>query len=479
MEVTLNRGLSIGMVLSVVSCKTPELKSDDESVSRDDRTPVRDTDSSTVATGTPPSTIDTGDTGRDPTLDSDGDGISDEHEGRYSGSRPTDTDGDGTPDFMDLDSDNDGISDSAEGVPSTSSGFPTDTDGDGIPDFRDTDSDGDFIEDRWESTADLDGDGRPQWRDPRADVPTPAINLIAISTEFNAPVGIDYHETSDTVIMSVNYSGGLPYNFERVLDDGSHVQFSTFAGLTNEVKIATSRTENPGGFEPGLLFVGNGVDGQITRISSDGSTIDNRWVDLPGDGNGLMRGSLFVDQSGEWGGDLIVVTTAGEAWRVDSDGNPTLIADLGGTHLEGVITVPPSEARYGPLAGRVIAGAEGEGLLYAFATDGTWEAYDLGVRVEDIELILPNENFFGVNYGSSRLVGTPAAYFASITGDIMLTQEGVDAETSGLYRLHWTGESLVAELFPLTPESYVPSQWEHVTFAGAGIREVPDDLAGG
>jgi hypothetical protein len=413
------------------------------------------------------------DTGPDygPSYDTDNDGISDEQEGRYAPDGPVDTDGDGRPDYMDLDSDDDGLADATEAEPTGSDGMPPDTDGDGVPDFRDTDSDGDGMSDSEETSADLDADGRPDWRDPRSDAPTPTITLIHISTAFNQPVGIDFHEPTSTIVMSVHYPEGAPYNFERVLSDGTHVQFSTVSGLTDEVKIATARAG--GVFPAGEFFVGNGVDGEITRISSDGLTITNPWVSLSGDDNGLMRGSLYVDRTGVWGGDLIAVTTNGQIWRIDATATATQIADLSGTHLEGLITVPDSPERFGPLAGRILAGAEGEGRLYTIATDGTYDYYELGVAVEDIEIIPPGENFFGVAYGDSRLLGTAAGQFAAIAGDIVLTQEGPTG--SGLYRLYWTGTELRVDEFELTPESVVPSQWEHVTFAAAGIVEVPFD----
>ena len=49
-----------------------------------------------------------------------------------------------------------------------------------------------------------------------------------------------------------------------------------------------------------------------------GTTVVNPWVSLPGTGNGLMRGAMYVDRTGVMGGDLIVVTDAGELWRVTS-----------------------------------------------------------------------------------------------------------------------------------------------------------------
>lgn len=98
----------------------------------------------------------TPDAGPQPIADSDGDGISDEHEG--AGAR-VDTDKDGTPDFRDLDSDGDSIGDGVEAGDGDVSSPPLDTDQDGTPDFRDLDSDGNERDDLLEGGDDLDGDG--------------------------------------------------------------------------------------------------------------------------------------------------------------------------------------------------------------------------------------------------------------------------------------------------------------------------------
>lgn len=393
--------------------------------------------------------------------DSDGDGIPDAEEGPGREGL-ADTDGDGTPDYLDLDSDNDGISDQDETA--------VDTDGDGTPDYRDLDSDGDALIDAREGTADWDGDGIPNHIDERNDLDGPlAVSLVAISTEFNAPIGIDFHEPTGTVALSVNYPAGEPYAFELVASDGAHAPFSDVLGLTNEVKIATARSSS-GSFPAGELFVGNGIDGQIVRISSDGRTVQDPWVDLPGEGNGLMRGSLYVDRTGAWDGDLIVATTAGQVWRVDTTGTPALVADVG-VHLEGLITVPDAPRRFGPLAGAAIAGAEGVGLLYAVWPDGRSETWSLGVNVEDVDYCGPGENFFGVNYGSTQLLGVGASQFLPMAGDILLTQES--HSSVGLYRLWWDGTELQADELLAAGDSAAISQWEHVTFAAAGIKEIP------
>ncbi|MCC7338411.1 MAG: putative Ig domain-containing protein [Pirellulaceae bacterium] len=297
-----------------------------------------------------------------------------------------------------------------------------------------------------------------------------AIKFLTISTPFNSPIGIDHHASTDSVVVSVNYSSGTPVTFERIDSQGNHTPFSDVSGVGDEVKIATVRLGNVGGFTAGDLFSGNGVDGEILRISADGSQVDNPWISLPGSGNGLMRGSLYIDRTGVWGGDLIAVTTAGEVWRIRSDAEPTKIASVG-THLEGLVTVPDDPQRYGPLAGKIIAGAENQGLLYVIDQAGNVSTFSPGVNIEDIDIVPAGENFFGVNFGTGRVLGAPASAFREMVGDILLTQENVAG--SGLYRLFWDGTALRTEQLGLASDSAPVGQWEHVTFSPAGIAELP------
>ncbi len=313
-------------------------------------------------------------------------------------------------------------------------------------------------------------------------VPAFAITLTQISTPFPFPIGIDHHEegATDKVAISVNYPSGNPHALRLVDALGNQAQFSALSGVSDEVKIATVRSGNTGGFTPGDLFVGNGVDGQIVRISNNGATITNPWANLPGAGNGLMRGSLYVDRTGVYGDELIAVTTAGEVWRVNSAGAGTKIADVN-VHLEGVVTVPNNAAQYGPLAGKIIAGAESfvPGRLYIFDGSGASSFITPGVNIEDIDHITGTENFYGVNFGTSRLLGAPASDFAPYAGEILLTQETHAAGTSGLYHLFWNGVSLQALQIPATGATV--GQWEHVTFSSAGIKEIPpsEEVIGG
>ena len=306
------------------------------------------------------------------------------------------------------------------------------------------------------------------------------VSFTPISTPFNNPIGIDHFEgTPDKVVISVNYAGGTPRNFELVAADGSRTGFSSLSGFTDEVKIATARDDGAstsdglslGGFVAGTMFTGNGHDGEIAKVNPDG-TFSNPWVSLPGTGNGLMRGSLYVDRTGEFAGDLIVVTTAGEVWRINSAGTPTKLADVN-AHLEGVITVP-RDPQFGGLAGKIITGAEGQGRVYAVDTLGGVQSWVIPFNIEDIDLIPENENFFGVNFGTGRLLGVPASSFDSVEGQILITQEFGGGPT-GLGLLKWNSatNSPTVEFIGRQAGSFVQGQWEHVTFSSAGIVEIP------
>lgn len=294
----------------------------------------------------------------------------------------------------------------------------------------------------------------------------PPFALKTISTNFSSPIGIDHHVPTNKVVISANYDkNGLPYNFELLATDGSHAQFSSVTGLTDELKIATARDDgngmSRGGFAAGTLFAGTGAPGAILRVSPDGNTVDKPWVTLPNE-SGLMRGGLYVDRTGIFGGDLIVCTTTGGVWRIAADKTATKLAQLS-EHLEGLTVVPNVPAKYGPWAGKIVIGAENSGRFWTVAPDGTTASFSLGIPPEDIDIIPSNENFFGVDYGGSRIWGAPAAMFAEMTGDLLVAQE----HPGVLWHVRWNGTGFEKrELARVT-------QWEHVTFSPAGIVEVP------
>ena len=303
-----------------------------------------------------------------------------------------------------------------------------------------------------------------------------AITLTPIGSGFNQIIGIDHYEPANQVVISVNYPTGLPYNFELVASDGTRTQYSTITGLTDEVKVASAKDDGGGmsigGFAPGTLFTGTGTAGEVTRIAPGGSQpFGAPWVTLPAE-PGLLRGSTYVDRTGIFGGDLIVVTTTGGVWQVTSTGIPTKLAQIGPgtTHLEGVITVPNDSVKYGPWAGKILAGAEALGLIYSIDIFGTVDSFDLNIDPEDFDIIPFNQNFFGVNF-PNQLLGAPPSEFVGMVGDFIITQEfpGI------LWHVKWdtnTNQFVTQNIAQVT-------QWEHVTFSPAGILEIPQIPVGG
>jgi hypothetical protein len=349
------------------------------------------------------------------------------------------------------------------------------------------------------------------------------LNLQPFNFTFNNPIGIDFHEPTGQLIMSVNYPTGVPNNLNLVdSTTGAPSVFSALAGLTEELKIATVRASNcQGGFTVGEVFTGNGTPGQVVRISANGTVVQNPWVTLPGE-PALIRGSLFQDRFCAAGGDLIVVTgneqlgnpandNVGNVWRVTSAGVATKVATIN-RHLEGVETLPNDILRYGPLAGKILAGDEdilfsgstptngpngkiwvvdpNTGALFTVGHNAGAPAcvnglpngcnYTTGTsfNVEDLDLIRQGADFFGVAFSNEKVFVTrttdqTAANFRDRCGQLLITQERPFTGTSGLYALRFSGtDSFIVD--PLTSnQDGVITQWEHVTFTSGS------DCAGG
>jgi hypothetical protein len=266
------------------------------------------------------------------------------------------------------------------------------------------------------------------------------ITLSPLATGFNNPIGVDYHEPTNSVLLSVNYSTGQPNNFDLVASNGSHTQFSSVHGLTDEVYMSSVRTSTcQQGFLAGQTFFGTGSAGAIARISPDGSSVQNPWVTLPGEA-GLLRGGLFQDRYCAFGGDLIATTTTGDVWRVTSAGVPTLLRAGVGSFLEGPTTVPNIPSKYGPWAGTILVGDESNGCVYSVTAAGGITCYSFGHDPESVRIIPANENFFGVDFSDGTLVGGAASEFSGIVGDVLLANE-----SGYLQHISWNGTSFVAE----------------------------------
>src|SRR5207302_4111622 len=211
---------------------------------------------------------------------------------------------------------------------------------------------------------------------------------VAVAT-LNAPVGIDYHSVSNVLIISYNNPTGTPKNFLRLFPNGTTDDWSSL-GRVGDVATVKVTTNN---WTAGDVYFGMGQPGVIGKISADGSTVITNWATLTNAAAGIGEtnfvGSLYIDQSGVFNGDLIVVTSGstnspsdgGTVWRVTAAKNASRVAQVlnpdgsGQNVLEGVLTVPNNLAQYGPWAGKILTCGEKAHLIYAIDVNGNVSTY--------------------------------------------------------------------------------------------------------
>ena len=190
---------------------------------------------------------------------------------------------------------------------------------------------------------------------------------------FNLAMGIDYHSGTNSLLVSINHPDGLPRDFARVAANGDTNDWTTLSGVgdsTGEIKLATVKVAT-NGWAVGDMYFGTAQAGKIGKISANASSVvTTNWATLSGENN--LLGGLYIDQTGVFGGDLIVVSgsnhAGGGVWRVTSSTSATKIAQLNdlngnGLQLEGVVTVPNDPAKYGPWAGKILTCAEDQRLI--------------------------------------------------------------------------------------------------------------------
>ena len=260
-----------------------------------------------------------------------------------------DTDGDGISDDVDLDSDNDGILDTVEGT--------GDTDGDGIPDYLDLDSDNDGIPDIAEAGGtDTDGDGQvDNFTDANNDgmddilAANPLLNEDADGDGI--PNRLDLDSDNDGT-PDVAENGGTDTNGDGILDGYVDVDGDGFNDLvdtddntqvgTGDGGTALIVPDTDGDTNPDYLDLDSDNDG-IPDVTENGGT--------DADGDGILDG--FVDADGDGFNDLVDTDNGGtsgtplpngdfdkdgipNAQDIDSDNDGiTDVVEAGGTDADG------------------------------------------------------------------------------------------------------------------------------------------------
>lgn len=334
--------------------------------------------------------------------------------------------------------------------------------------------------------------------------------------ECQRPVEVDYNPFTSSLLVSCNWPNGDPRNFTNVLATGVGTPWTTIQGLSvnvcPELHFTTVKIE-ANNFVPGSMYFGIGPDQQqytytrIGYISRDASNFNLSWTTLTNATHQEtcpVTGALYVDQTGLFEHDLIVVTgngadQGGHVWRIKaqaggtSAGSKTLFATIDGNpSLEGVVTLPNDPLKYGPLAGKLLTSskyAEPDPVLFAIDTNGVIASFPLTIVFpEDLDLIPSdtNENCTQDLYCADT--GRPYTelgncirvmrkeVLAGYGGDILITDAGERSGGGGskLVVLHWDGTSstFLRRTF-FHPDGGENGLMEHANFAPISIPGLP------
>lgn len=304
-------------------------------------------------------------------------------------------------------------------------------------------------------------------------------NLFQRVAYVTFPIGIDYHQPSNSVIVSGSANGG---SFTRLYTNTvstnlvtAKTNWSGIQGLVEEVKLFTVKA-TAHGFTNGDMYFGSGNN--IGWLSADGTRSNLTWCVLTNavETNAPIRGGLYQDETGRFGYDLIAVTSPGAGsstpkgvWRITAQGLPTLLTNINTGHLEGVTVLTNDVAKWGTWAGKILSGDElsSPPLIYAINTDGVVETFDTtsliagGIRTEDFDIIPPNQDLYVCDPYGGQIMKMSRDYFTNFVGDLLITDAGELYPPGKLFILHWNAATAKFNLIRI-PYSAV---LEHVTFA--------------
>jgi len=199
-----------------------------------------------------------------------------------------------------------------------------------------------------------------------------------------------------------------------------------------------------GGFPSRDIYVaaGNG----IIHINNAG-TASNVFIPTSGAGSlaSAVRGILF-DSIGTFGNDMLVTTSGGQVYRINSAGAIVGGAPLAslGVDTEGLDIAPLGT--FGPHAGKLIVASEGDNTLRAITPGGVVTVITTVASAEELTFVPLNlgasgnsvEGFYGANYTDNVLKGN-ASEFTGFLGDAIVTGE----TTHVVNRVHFDGTNFV------------------------------------
>ena len=311
-------------------------------------------------------------------------------------------------------------------------------------------------------------------------IPAVALGLVAWATPAQANPTFSTFVTGPSITAAVGgnstigfayagnkFVGSVYFNtqlYSTDLNGGSVVKFGAPEPVFSGGETYVSSSLGIGGFGPRDIFAGNQSAGQVFRFANDGSSQSLFASGL----SGGVR-SIAFDPYGLYGNNMIVATSNGSVYKVDSGGVASLLASVG-ADTEGLSFAPQA---FGPYAfGTLFVASEGKSSLIAISPGGVQTTVIGGLALPEMVSFVPLnlgssgnpvEGFYAASY-PSNIQKSAAADFIPYIGHAIVTGEG----GGQVYDIRWDGSAFVkSDIGPF------PGQAEDGIFVTADIIQNP------
>lgn len=266
-------------------------------------------------------------------------------------------------------------------------------------------------------------------------------NPFVTGAELNAAVGstaaIGFSFAGNKFVGSTYFNNQL---YQTDLAGNSAQKFGAAlpisSGSAGEIYVSSSL--GLGNFTSRDIFAGSQSFGTVWTYANAATTSTAATAFVSGLVGGVR--SIAFDPYGNYGGDMLVATSVGNIYRVNSLGIASLIASLG-VDTEGLDFTPQA---LGPIpAGTLVVLSEGGGRVRAISPTGV--ITDLGLQFSSPEMLSfvpldfnqtldPLAGFYAARY-PNEVVKASYSDFSAYAGQAIITEEG----SHDLYSISWDG----------------------------------------
>ncbi len=252
----------------------------------------------------------------------------------------------------------------------------------------------------------------------------PSSSISATEGGNNSTIAFNY--AGNKFVGSVYFGADNNQLYSTSLTGGSVTQFgSPIPGASSELVVGASLGN--GGFPVGDIYAGSDANGQIYHYANSGGS-PSLFATLPAAAGNVRQ--VFFDPGSTFGGNMLVTTTSGNIYKVNSSGTSTLLASVG-EDTEGMDIAP---SNWGSHAGDLIVGSENSGSLRLISPSGAVTVIESvgsfpgAETVSAIPLTLnasnPLEGFYVANYPNNIQFAAASQFITQgLLGDVIVTDE--------------------------------------------------------